>query len=62
MPPLTLGSTALDVVAGATKAHGVHSCQTMITLPSSSPTPSVPASSVPPAAVLDQVAIELSQL
>ena len=53
MAPLTLESTALDVAAGATKAQGVPSCQIVIMLPSSLPTLSVPASSVPSAAVLD---------
>ena len=59
MAPLTLESTALDAAAGAAKSQGVPSCQAMITLPSSSPSPPVPASSVPSAAVLDQVASEL---
>src|SRR4051812_47999384 len=62
MAPLTLELTALNVAAGAAKAQGVPSCQAVITLPSSPPAPLVPVSSVPSAAVLDQVANELSQL
>ena len=62
MAPLTLESTMLDAAAGAAKAQGVPSYQTVITLPFSSPAPLVPASSVPSAAVFDQVASELSQL
>ena len=62
MAPLTLESTALDAAAGAAKAQGVPSCQAVITLPSSSPAPPVPAPSVPSATVFDQVASELSQL
>ena len=62
MAPLTLESTALDAAAGATKAQGVPSCQAVITPPSSSPTPPVPASSASSATILDQVASELSQL
>ena len=62
MAPLTLESTALDAAAGATKAQVVPSCQAVSTPPSSSPAPPVPASSTSSAAVLDQVASELSQL
>ena len=53
MAPLTLESTALDAAAGAAKAQGVPSCQTVIMLPSSSPASPVPASSVPSTVVLD---------
>ena len=62
MAPLTLESTVLDAAAGAAKAQAVPSCQAVITLSSSSPAPPVPASSLPSATVLDQVASELSQL
>ena len=62
MAPLTLESATLDAAAGAAKPQGVPSCQVVITPPSSSPAPPVPASSVPSAAILDQVTSELSQL
>ena len=62
MAPLTLESTALEAATGAAKAKGVPSCQAVITPPSSSHAPPVPASSASFAAILDQVASELSQL
>ena len=62
MAPLTLEAAALDAAAGVAKAQGVPSCQAVITLPSSSPTPLVPVSSDLSATVLDRVTNELSQL
>ena len=56
MAPLTLESTALDAAAGAAKAQGVPSCQAVITPPSSSSAPPIPAYSASSAAILDQVA------
>ena len=57
-----LSRLCLMLQLGRPRPRGVPSYQTVITLSSSLPTPSVPASSVPSAAVLDQVASELSQL
>ena len=62
MAPLTLEAPALDAVAEVAKAQELPASQAVIMLSSSPPAPLVPASSDSSAAVLDQVANELSQL